>query len=132
MSTRSPSAELRMDPEQLYREEVFTDRRIGTLRKLIPVDPEGKDDPGRQVLYSGEAQVLTPMGALPINFEIEADSLRQAVERFADLAAAAFERTVQELQEMRRDAASSIVLPERGAPGGMGGGPGMGGGIQMP
>ncbi len=128
---------LRMDPNALYREEVFTDRRTGTLRRLTPVTPEGDDDPGRGVLYVGNTQILTALGTLPITFEIEAASLGEAAGKFAAAAEQAVEETMRELEEMRREAASRIVVPESGAggpggmpPGGMGGIPG--GGIQMP
>ena len=115
-----------MDPASLYREEVYTDRRVGTIRVLHPVTAEGAPDPSRQVLYAGETQVLTPGGMLPIAFEIEATSLAQAIERFADGVKEAIERTVQEIQELRREAASSIVVPDR-IPGGLTGPGGFGG-----
>ena len=68
-------ADLRMDPGALYREEVFTDRRAGTVRALTPVRTDGLLDTTRRVLYVGEAQLLTPAGVLPLVFEIEAKSL---------------------------------------------------------
>ncbi|HSF06205.1 MAG TPA: hypothetical protein VLG10_10490 [Methylomirabilota bacterium] len=124
------SAQLKMDPASLYREEVFTDRRIGTIRVLTPVKADGLTDARRPMLYVGEAQMLTPAGALPIAFEIEASSLAEAVEKFAPAAQAAVERTVRELQELRREAASSIIVPDRPIPGL--GGRGGGGLIQPP
>jgi hypothetical protein len=123
------STELKVDPNSLYMEEIFTDRRIGTIRRLTPVNEEGQRDTARAVLYMGETQVLTPAGALPIGFEIGAGSLGEAAEKFGTLAKEAIERTVKELQELRRQAASSIVVPQGGLPPGMGGG---GGKIQMP
>jgi hypothetical protein len=123
------STELKVDPNSLYMEEIFTDRRIGTIRRLTPVNEEGQRDTARAVLYMGETQVLTPAGALPIGFEIGAGSLGEAAEKFGPLAKEAIERTVKELQELRRQAASSIVVPQGGLPPGMGGG---GGKIQMP
>ena len=75
----------------------------------------------------GETQIMTPMGALPINFQIEAKTLDEAVEKYGDAGKEAVEKAVKELQQMRREAASSIVLPE-----GMGGGAGPGGGIKLP
>jgi hypothetical protein len=133
MSAESTSAQLKMDPADLYREEVFTDRRIGTIRVLTPVKPDGPVDASRRVLYVGEAQMLTPAGALPLAFEIEASSLVDAVEKFADAAQLAVERTVRELQELRREAASSIIVPDRPVPG-LGGGRGgpRGGGLIQP
>ena len=128
------TTEIRVDPNALYLEEVFTDRRVGTIRRLTPVKKDGARDPSKAVLYIGETQVLTPAGALPIGFEIGAGSLEEAAEKFGPLAKEAIERTVKELQELRRQAASSIVIPQGGLPpaGGLGGG-GLGGGkIQMP
>ena len=77
---------------------------------------EGRPDPARPVLYVGDTQVMTPAGAMPIAFEIGAGSLGEAAEKFGTLAGEAIERTVRELQELRRQAASSIVVPQ--SPGG--------------
>lgn len=122
----------RMDPAALYREELFTDRKVGAIRRLTPVKVDGTTDTTRPVVYVGQAQLLTAMGTIPLSFEIDARSLEEAAEKFADAAKAAFERTVRELEEYRRQAASSIVIPERGAGGlGPGGLPG-GGKIQFP
>jgi len=122
--------EIKVDPKSLYLEEIFTDRRVGTIRRLTPVGSDGTRDQARAVLYVGETQVLTPAGALPIAFEIGAGSLEEAADKFGQLAKEAIERTVKELQELRRQAASSIVVPQGPLPplGGAGGG----GKIQMP
>ena len=133
MATRpegTPSNEIKVDPNQLYLEEIFTDRRVGTIRRLTPVGKNGERDQARAVLYVGETQVLTPAGALPIAFEIGAGSLEEAAEKFGSLAKEAIERTVKELQELRRQAASQIVIPQGGMP--PMGGAGPGGKIQMP
>jgi len=122
-----------MDPKSLYREEMITDRKVGTIRVLTPIKSDGSPDSGREVTYIGEAQLLTSVGTLPINFEIEAKTLDEAVSRFAEVAKDAVERTMKDLQDLRRQAASSIVVPQ----GGMGslggpGGLGPGGKIQIP
>ncbi len=128
--------ELKMDPANLYREEVFTDRRVGTIRRLTPVKADGTTDDKRKVIYVGHAQLLTPVGALPISFEIEAASLSEAIAKFAAAAQTAVERTVKELRELQREAASSIIIPEAGAggfgPGGLPPGVGGGGKIKLP
>jgi hypothetical protein len=126
-------AEAKMDPASLYREEIITDRKVGTLRVMTPLRIDGTTDSARPVLYMGEAQIMTGAGPLPINFEIEAKTLSEAVDAFGTAAKEAIERTVRDLQEMRRQAASSIVVPQAG----MGAlGPGLGGGgggkIQLP
>lgn len=134
MATRPSATEPNIDPASLYLEEVFTDRRVGSIRRLTPVKGDGVPDPSRTVVYVGETQVMSTLGALPIVFEIEAKSLEDAAVQFGPLAKDAIEKTVRELQDMRRQAASSIVVPQ----GGMGdlgplGGGGRGGGkIQLP
>jgi len=122
--------DIKIDPNSLYLEEVFTDRRVGTVRRLTPVKEDGQRDTAKPVLYVGETQVLTPAGALPIGFEITAGSLKEAAEKFGQLAREAIERTVKELQELRRQAASQIVVPQGPLP--PMGGAGGGGKIQMP
>ena len=58
--------EIKLDASQLYREEIFTDRKAGTLRRLVPVRSDGSEDASRPVLYSGQTQLLTPAGVLPL------------------------------------------------------------------
>jgi hypothetical protein len=118
------SSELKLEPDKLYLEEVFTDRRIGTLRRLTPVTKDGKTDAARAIVYVGETQIMTPAGSIPIGFEIDAGSLEEAAEKFGPAAREAIDRTVRELQELRRQASSSIVVPQ----GPLGGG----GKIQLP
>ncbi len=108
------AAEPRMDANDLYREDMYSDRRVGTIRVLTPVKPDGTTDPARHTSFVGQAQIMTPAGALPLSFEIDAANLAQACERFADAARIAFDETMKELQEMRRQQASSIVVPDAG------------------
>lgn len=124
--------DIKMEVTSLYREEIYTDRRIGTIRALVPVNAEGAADTSRTVVYVGEAQIMTEMGPLPVSFEIEARTLGEAVNGYADAAKTAVERTVNELQEMRRQAASSLVLPGQGGGGFGPSGLGGSGKIQMP
>lgn len=130
MADRPQEPDISMDANSLYREESFTDRRIGTIQRLTPVRSDGGDDESREVLFVGQTQVLTPGGALPLNFEIPAKSLQEAIAGFGDSAKTALADTMQRLEEMRRDAASSIIVPGAGAPtGGMPGGGAPGGGV---
>jgi len=121
-----------MDPLALYREEVFTDQKVGTIRRLTPVTADGADDRSRPVLFLGQATVMTPMGSLPLTFELAAGTLTEAVAQFGPAAQRAVEDAAREIQEMRRQAASSIVIPEAGAAAIKGMGGKGGGGIQMP
>jgi len=129
-------AESRMDAANLYREDIITDRKIGTIRVMVPIKSDGSPDAARKTLYTGDAQLMTSVGALPLSFEIEGGSLQEAVANYGAAAKRAFEQAMKELEEMRRQAASSIVVPKAGAgfgPGGMPGGGIPGGGkIQIP
>jgi len=127
-----------MDADALYREEIVTDRKIGTIRMLVPIAPNGTADASRKTVYTGEAQIMTNMGALPVSFDIDADNLADAVAKYGDAARAGIERTMKELQELRRQASSGLIVPPAGAAaaltGGGGGMGGLGGGgkIQLP
>jgi hypothetical protein len=128
MSTTEKN-EISMNAQDMYREETYTDNAVGTIRRLVPVTANGEPDSSRAPQYIGSTQVMTNAGPLPLSFEIEANSFAAAIAGFGAGARVAFERTMEELREMQRQQASSIVVPGAGG-GGFGGGRpgGMGGG----
>jgi len=129
--SQESQAESQMDLANLYREDTYTDRKLGVIRCMTPVTSEGLVDSSRAVQYLGQAEIMTSMGPVPINFEIEAKTLAEAVQGFADAAQKGIERTMQQMQEMRRQQASQLVV----APAGMTGlkeGLRGGGKIQIP
>ena len=65
------------------------------------------------------------MGAIPLNFALEGKTVGEAAEDFAGKSAIAVEEAAKELERMRREQASQIVVPGQGG-GGMGN---QGGGI---
>ena len=119
-----------MDGTSLYREEVYTDRAVGMLRVLHPVTSAGAPDSARPTVYTGEAQLMTNVGPLPISFDIPGKTLAEAVANYAEAAKEGVAHAMREIAEMRRQASSSLVIPQGGAlpPGG----PFGGGKIQMP
>ncbi|HEY5264537.1 MAG TPA: hypothetical protein VIJ37_06055 [Steroidobacteraceae bacterium] len=114
MSSVTDGRQATMDSTQIYREDTFTDRKVGTIRKLTPVTSDGSADAARPVIFVGQAQVMTPMGAVPISFELEAVTLDVAIEKFGAAADLAVQQTMRELQEMRREQSSSLVIPDAG------------------
>jgi hypothetical protein len=133
MAAPNDLPEVELDPGNLYREDVFTDRRAGSIRRLTPVTVDGAPDSARPVLFSGQTQLLTPAGVLPLGFEIEAGTLEEALKKFPDGVKVALEQAIDEARELRREAASRIVVPEVGAGLGPGSGPAAGGGkIKFP
>ena len=131
MAAQNDLPEVQLDLKALYREDVFTDRRAGSIRRLTPVTADGSVDPTRPVLFSGQTQLLTPAGVLPLGFEIDAATLEEALKKFPDGVRVALEQAIDEARELRREAASRIVVPDVG--GVPGAGPASGGGkIKFP
>jgi hypothetical protein len=127
MADDKPEIEIKMDAASLYHEEVFTDRRVGTIQRLTPVDADGNLQTDGEIIFVGQTQLMTRAGPLPLNFEIPAANLVEAAENFGASAEQAMEETVTRLEEMRREQASSIIVPGEG-----GGGGAPGGGFKLP
>ena len=102
MAAQNDLPEVQLDPTSLYREDVFTDRHAGSIRRLTPVKVDGSTDETRHVLYSGQTQLLTPAGVLPLGFEIEAMSLEEALKKFPEGVKVALEQAIDEARELRR------------------------------
>jgi hypothetical protein len=132
MAAQSDLPDVELDSKGLYREDVFTDRRAGSIRRLTPVTADGAVDAARPVLFSGQTQLLTPAGVLPLGFEIEARTLEEAIRKFPEGVKVALEQAIDEARELRREAASRIVVPEVGGGIGPGAGPAAGGKIKFP
>ena len=109
MTHQQNPIELRMGP--LYREDTFTDRRVGSIRRLLPISSDGIDDKTRTVVFEGQTTVLTPAGPIPLSFEIDARTLAEALEKFAGAAKTALDAMLKELEEIRRERASSLIVP---------------------
>lgn len=114
-------SDLRVDQHNLYREELFTDLKVASIRRLTPVKQDGSLDKTRPVLFVGQTQVMTPAGGLPVQAKLDAHNLQQAMERFPGAISAAIEQMMAELQELRRREASRIITPQQ-----------AGGGIILP
>jgi hypothetical protein len=106
-----PLSEIKLDAKSLYREEVFTDLRVGTLKQLTPVTSDGSRDMGRPMAYVGETQLMSQVGPLPVQAPIEADNLKQALERFPAAIQRAVEAMITEVKELQRKEMSRIVVP---------------------
>jgi len=103
--------EIKLERDSLYREESFTDRKAGILRRLTPIDDQEQRDKSRPILWLGQTQLMTQVGPLPISFEIEAETLSEAIDQFSEAAKFGIQKTITEMQEARREQASSIVVP---------------------
>ena len=106
-----PLSEIKLDITNLYKEEVFTDLRVGSLKQLTPVTKEGDRDLARPIVFIGETQLMSQVGPLPVQTHIEAENLQGAIERFPAAIQAAVEVMIDEVKEHQRKEMSRIVVP---------------------
>jgi hypothetical protein len=104
--------DIKIDPNNLYKEEAFTDLTFATIRRLTPVKIDGSIDESRPAIFTGMTQLMSPNGPIPVQCLIEgAKDLSEAAAKLPE----AIEKTVQamiaEAEEMRRQEASKIVIP---------------------
>jgi hypothetical protein len=125
----NPLADVKVDRDNLYREESFTDLKVATLRRLSPVKADGSPDPSRPVVFTGETTLMSDRGPLPIQCPIEAKDLSEAMDKFPAAVQLAVEKLIEQAREIQRQAMSRIVVPGQGGAAIPGGGmPGPGGG----
>jgi len=115
--------QMTVDTNNLYREETFTDLKVASLRRLTPIKLDGSADPSRKVIILGQTHVMTRAGPVPLDFELDAETLEDAARKFPQAVQAAVTEMIDEARRMQREQASSLIVP------GMGGGPNK---IQMP
>ena len=69
MATRQEERmiEPEMNPQDLWLEEIFTDRRVGTIRRMTPVDGTGESGAGTKNTGCGAMVILrsSPRGRGP-------------------------------------------------------------------
>jgi hypothetical protein len=104
-------SELKLDEASLYREEVFTDLRVGSLKQLTPVTRDGSRDLSRPLVFVGETQLMSQLGPLPVQTRIEAGNLEAAIAAFPAAIQAAVEKMIEEVKELQRQEMSRIVVP---------------------
>ena len=107
----TPLEEIEVDRDNLYLEEVFTDLKIATIRRLSPVKSDGSPDETRPTLFQGQTQLMSQMGPLPVSCAIEAPNLEQAMDKFPEAIGEAIERMIEEAREVQRQDASRIIVP---------------------
>jgi hypothetical protein len=105
--------EISVNTDNLYREEIFTDLEVATIRRLTPITPDGTDDATRPVRFVGQTTLLSQGGPVPVQCPIDATTLDAAMEQFPAAVNEAVERMVEEAREMQRQEASRIVVPGR-------------------
>ena len=103
---------IEIDGSNLWKEESYTDLKVGTIRKMTPIKLDGSEDENRKATYSATTNIMTPGGALPISGEIEATTLEEAVAKFPDAINAAVKQLQEDMIKMQQEQASKIVTPD--------------------
>ncbi len=114
MTSASEKPEDRVNIDNLYRQETYTDLGMGTIQCLRPVTAAGEPDAARAPIFMGTAQIMTPGGVLPVQAEIKADNLKDACLRFPEALKEAVDDLVQQAREYERERAGGIVIPRGG------------------
>src|SRR5256886_16101136 len=117
MAAQNDLPEVQLDLQALYREDVFTDRRAGSIRRLTPVTADGSVDPTRPVLFSGQTQLLTPAGVVALGVGIEAGTLGGGVKEIPGGGRGARRQAGAEARALRPGAAARLVAARGGAAG---------------
>ncbi|GAB6905488.1 hypothetical protein JCM12296A_13230 [Desulfosarcina cetonica] len=109
-----------VDANNLYREEAITDLKVASIRRMIPITADGKDDSSRSPVFFGHTQVMTPQGPIPLQAKLPANNLTEAIATFPQAMETEMARLVQELQKMQaeeqktqRQNDSRIIVPGR-------------------
>ena len=106
-----------VDQQNLYREEAFTDLKVASIRRLVPVKPDGSDDKSRTPVFIGTSQLMSPHGPLPLQTALPANNLQEALDAFPAAMERAMADMVEELQKMQDDEKaqddSRIIIPGR-------------------
>jgi len=103
--------QLSIDRQNLYREETFSDLQMATIKRLIPVTPNGNSDQTRPIMFIGHTQLMTQAGVLPVQTIIEASTLEEAMDNFPQAIKIAVEKMIEEAKELQRQQSSRIVVP---------------------
>lgn len=104
--------DIRVDTRNLYREEVFTDLKVASIRQLTPVSSDGSRDLSRPIIFIGQTQLMSQMGMIPVQTEIEAASLEDAMQKFPEAIRKAVDELMDEARDMQRKELSRIVVPD--------------------
>lgn len=112
------SIDFQVDKDKLYREETITDLKTATIRKLLPIKPDGSEDPGRTTIFIGSTQLGTPQGPVPLQARLEADSFEEAMNVFPKAMEAEtkivienFKRLQEQQKKARQAKQSRIITP---------------------
>lgn len=111
--TENTLENIKIDADNLWKEENFTDLKVGSIRKMTPVKVDGTEDASRTATFSATTNIMTPGGALPVSGEIDADTLAEAIEKFPEAINAAIKQLQDDMIKYQQEQASQIITPDQ-------------------
>ena len=55
-------SDIKVDQNNLFKDEVFTDLKLATIRRLSPVKADGSPDASRDAVFIGQTHIMSPGG----------------------------------------------------------------------
>jgi len=104
--------ELKIARNDLYKEETFTDLKVGMIKRMTPVKSDGSEDKTRKPVFVAQTSLMTPGGPLPIQAVVHAKELQQAIKKFPEAIKAAMDRLAEEAKKYQEQEQSRIQKPE--------------------
>ena len=114
--TQDQQINFEIDRQHLYREESLTDLKVAVIRKLIPILPDGTDDKSRSPIFVGHTQVMSPEGPIPLQAELAAANLEDAMSAFPRAMEQAMAEMIEQIKQLQREQQhqeSRIITPGR-------------------
>lgn len=107
------------DKTNLHREESITDLKVGSIRRLVPIQPDGTEDKSRTAIFIGHTQLMSPEGPVPIQAALAANNLAEAMDAFPGAMQKALSVMIEKIQKMQQQQQtqkkddSRIIVPGR-------------------
>ena len=114
MDEQQNNLEFKIDRSNLYAEESFSDLKTGTIKRLTPVKADCLEDKCRKTIFVGHTSILTPNGPLPIQDNIPAKDLQQAIKKFPEVMQLAMDQLIEEVKKYQEQEQSQIQKSDSG------------------
>ena len=109
---QNPQTELKIDRGNLFKEETFTDLKVGMIKRMTPVKSDGAVDKTRKSVFLGQTSLMTPGGPLPLQAVIQAKDLQQAIKKFPEAMKVAMDRLAAEAKKYQEQEQSRVAKSE--------------------
>jgi hypothetical protein len=109
---QTSQTELKIDRGNLFKEDTFTDLKVGMIKRMTPVKSDGSVDKTRKSVFVGQTSLMTPGGPLPLQAVIQAKDLQQAIKKFPEAMKVAMDRLAEEAKKYQEQEQSRVAKPE--------------------